>query len=456
MAGSLRYMSPENALGLGIDTSTDVYSFGVLLWELCTLQKPFQKFTSHEEFMRVVIHGNWRPAVVTIPISAVQQLIQRCWDSNRSNRPTFEEIIAILEDVVENDGDTTIELANSLSMASLHDSRLSLSSSVHNGREGRSGMQKKRPSLRSLKGLGRSSSNLGLNATTHGGQFGKNPNRLNSSSNLFKTIRSSFVMSSSSLNGSGFFNMVNGRGSSQDFQDPTTMPQSGGGKNATWGESPTNGIVGGRPKRRTSVENRIKNALLAGSATKGGGVKNGNASFSVAEDRKSQAQKQRQLDQLRVRVQTNQARAHQSWSELSFASGDGGAAVGGSGGNQNAAWNMGNMMRANSLLSLQSNGKLVGVKSRNNKTSQDHRKKTKATTPKKNRSGRGMGGLLRKQNSKTDMSYSGLDDDDDDSSFSLDMSDLKDDNGDENGKKQNTKTTMKKKFHSSLSSLDGF
>jgi serine/threonine protein kinase len=42
MAGSPRYMSPETFLGTGTATfASDVFSFGIVLFEVCTLQKPY-------------------------------------------------------------------------------------------------------------------------------------------------------------------------------------------------------------------------------------------------------------------------------------------------------------------------------------------------------------------------------------------------------------------------------
>lgn len=43
--GSRRYMAPEVATVRPYNLSVDAYSFGILLWELSALEKPFDGFT---------------------------------------------------------------------------------------------------------------------------------------------------------------------------------------------------------------------------------------------------------------------------------------------------------------------------------------------------------------------------------------------------------------------------
>jgi serine/threonine protein kinase len=98
IAGSLRYMAPEVALGHGSTFASDIYSFGVILWELCTLQRAFQKHSSSSEcFREKVIVGGWRPPVSSIKSAALRRLVEQCWDTNPEARPpSFSHIVKVL------------------------------------------------------------------------------------------------------------------------------------------------------------------------------------------------------------------------------------------------------------------------------------------------------------------------------------------------------------------------
>lgn len=100
--GSRRYMAPEVAKNRPYDKSVDVYSFGLLLWEVCSLEKPFTGYCGQKHMTNVVLGGE-RPKMhhahtLHWPM-ALQALIKNCWSCNPEDRPSFDAIKVSLEEV---------------------------------------------------------------------------------------------------------------------------------------------------------------------------------------------------------------------------------------------------------------------------------------------------------------------------------------------------------------------
>eukprot|EP00980_Cylindrotheca_fusiformis_P001627 scaffold368_cov125-Cylindrotheca_fusiformis.AAC.5 len=97
--GSLRYMSPEVAEGHPYNHKADVYSFGIILWELNAGKKPFQGL-NREQFYEVVVHGGDRPSLNKKWPQELCKLIGDCWDTDIDNRPSFGTIVEVLDNLL--------------------------------------------------------------------------------------------------------------------------------------------------------------------------------------------------------------------------------------------------------------------------------------------------------------------------------------------------------------------
>lgn len=91
-AGTPKYMANEIGDGKAYDISADVYSFGVLLWEICTLRNPFERICSVDEYKRHIVAGHHRPEIKAVSNKDLQTLIQSCWHFNPKCRPTMQEV----------------------------------------------------------------------------------------------------------------------------------------------------------------------------------------------------------------------------------------------------------------------------------------------------------------------------------------------------------------------------
>jgi sterile alpha motif and leucine zipper-containing kinase AZK len=94
--GDVRWAAPEMLANKPYDEKVDVYSFGVLLWQLITRKVPLGNIELIFNVPKKVIQGE-RPAVDdSVRQHILFQVIQQCWENDPTKRPSFAQIIDIL------------------------------------------------------------------------------------------------------------------------------------------------------------------------------------------------------------------------------------------------------------------------------------------------------------------------------------------------------------------------
>jgi len=108
--GTVAYMSPEQALGREVDHRTDLFSLGVVLYEMAAARLPFSGATASETMARIV---NSQPEALArfnydIP-EGLDRVVRKCLEKDRERRyQTARELVVDLKNLERDSGGAVI------------------------------------------------------------------------------------------------------------------------------------------------------------------------------------------------------------------------------------------------------------------------------------------------------------------------------------------------------------
>ena len=101
LTGTLCYMCPEVATLQPYNHKADVFSFGILLWQLIVCQEPYC-CVKNDSLYRDLFVNNIRPPVEKKWPKELTLLMQRCWSVSFEERPSFQQVIESIDSIITN------------------------------------------------------------------------------------------------------------------------------------------------------------------------------------------------------------------------------------------------------------------------------------------------------------------------------------------------------------------
>ncbi|RIB30438.1 kinase-like domain-containing protein [Gigaspora rosea] len=80
---------------------SDIYSLGVIFWEISSGRPPFESFMSRESLMVYILSGNREESIEGTPIKYIE-LYKQCWDNEPDNRPGTKLVLETLKKFITN------------------------------------------------------------------------------------------------------------------------------------------------------------------------------------------------------------------------------------------------------------------------------------------------------------------------------------------------------------------
>jgi len=97
------YTAPEIFSSQSFSIKSDVYSIGIVMWELVSrfvegvYVKPFEEYSFDYQILMNVVQNTKRPTIPDKWPPILKELIQKCWSQDPHPRPTAAQLLEFLK-----------------------------------------------------------------------------------------------------------------------------------------------------------------------------------------------------------------------------------------------------------------------------------------------------------------------------------------------------------------------
>ena len=89
--GNLPYIAPEVISGKETTFASDIYSVGMLMWEISSGQPPFINYENDYDLALKIING-MRPKIMPGTPLEYKELMEQCWNADPTKRPDIDAL----------------------------------------------------------------------------------------------------------------------------------------------------------------------------------------------------------------------------------------------------------------------------------------------------------------------------------------------------------------------------
>ncbi|GBB97566.1 hypothetical protein RclHR1_03000009 [Rhizophagus clarus] len=110
--GIIPYVAPEVLQGKKYTEASDIYSFGMIMWEVMVGRRPFWD-RKHDTELIIEICDGLRPPIITNAPKGYIDLMKECWHSDPEKRPTADEVLEKINDILNNEWNNKTKIIKS-------------------------------------------------------------------------------------------------------------------------------------------------------------------------------------------------------------------------------------------------------------------------------------------------------------------------------------------------------